>query len=215
MKINISKTKLMLFNPCKTRDFLPEMEMNGTRLDLVEEAKLLGVIISSNLSWSSNTDYIVERCNKKTWTLRRLKQLGASHKDLIDVYCKQIRSIAEFAAPVWNSSLTGDDIVKLERIQKIALHIILGDKYYSYTSALKILGMEKLSQRRKQLCLKFAKRAMKSEKFSKWFKPSIPNLRTRRLKPKFCNVFSRTARFEKYPISYLTRLLNQHYEKNK
>ena len=152
---------------------------------------------------------------KKTWTLRRLKQLGASNKDLIDVYCKQIRSIAEFAAPVWNSSLTGEDIVKLERIQKIAFHIILGDEYYSYTSALKILGMEKLSQRRKQLCLKFAKRALKSEKFRKWFKTSIPNLRTRNQKPKFCDVFSRTARFEKSSISYLTRLLNQHYEKKK
>ena len=75
------------------------MELNGTKVDLVEEAKLLGVIISSNLSWSSNTDYIVKRCNKKTWTLRRLKQLGASHQDLLDVYCKQVRSIAEFAAP--------------------------------------------------------------------------------------------------------------------
>ena len=51
---------------------------------------------------------------------------------------------------------------KKERIQKIAFHTILGDKYNSYTSALKTLGMEKLSQRRKQLCLKFAKRSLKS-----------------------------------------------------
>ena len=171
--------------------------------------------MTSNLSWSSNTDYIVERCNKKIWTLRRLKQLGASKQDLLDVYCKQIRILTEFAAPVWNSSLTGSDIVKLERIQKIAFHIILGDEYCSYTSALKILGMEKLSQRRKHLCLKFAKRALRSEKFSKWFKPSVPNMRTRTEKPKFCNVVSRTARFEKSPISYLTKLLNQHYENKK
>ena len=75
--------------------------------------------------------------------------------------------------------------------------------------------MEKLSQRRKQLCLKFAKRALKSEKFSKWFKPSVPNMRTRTEKPKFCNVVSRTARSEKSPISYFTKLLNQHYEKKK
>ena len=104
---------------------------------------------------------------------------------------------------------------KKERIQKIAFHTILGDKYNSYTSALKTLGMEKLSQRRKQLCLKFAKRALKSKKFSKWFKPSDPNLRTRTQKPKFCNVFSRTAIFEKSPISYLTKLLNQHYQNKK
>ena len=65
------------------------------------------------------------------WVLRRLKKLGASQADLIEVYSKQIRSLAEFAVPVWNSSLTGEDVVKLERLQKIAFHIILGEDYRS------------------------------------------------------------------------------------
>ena len=70
-------------------------------------------------------------------------------KLLLDVFYKQIRSIAEFAVPVWNSSLAGEDVAKIERLQKIALHIILGDDYRSYTSALKTFGLEKLSVRRK------------------------------------------------------------------
>ena len=215
MKINASKTKLILFNPCKTKDFMPDIELKGTRIDVVEKTKLLGVIISSNLSWSANTQYIVERCSKKTWVLRRLKYLGATHEDLLDVYCKQIRIIAEFAVPVWNSSLTGDDVVKLERIQKIAFNIILGDEYLSYTNALKLLGMQKLSERRKYLCLKFAKKSLKSEKFSTWFKSRMPNLKTRTENTEFCNVISRTMRFEKSPISYLTNLLNIHYGKRR
>ena len=72
------------------------------------------------------------------------------------MYFKQIRSIAEFAAPVWNSALTGLQVAKLERIQKSALHIILGGEYQSYTSALRILGVSKLSERRTNLCLKGA-----------------------------------------------------------
>jgi hypothetical protein len=80
--LNVPKTKLMLFNPCRTKDFMPEMEINNTRIELVEQARLLGVILTSNLSWSANTECIVERCNKKMWILRRLKKLGASRDDL-------------------------------------------------------------------------------------------------------------------------------------
>ena len=191
---------------------MPEVVIENTRIELVEQTKLLGVILSSNMSWAANTAYIVERCNKKTWILRRLKKLGASNTDLLDVYMKQIRSVAEFAVPVWNSSLTGEDITKIERVQKIALHIILGEDYKSYNSALNNLGLEKLSVRRRKICLTFAKKAEKHKKFSNWFKLN-PKTRTRQKQSKFCDVFSTKVRFEKSPISYLTSLLNKHYDK--
>ena len=64
MKLNVPKTKLMIFNPCKSSDFMPELEVEDTRLDVVEECKDLGVVISSNLSLSANTNHITGRCNK-------------------------------------------------------------------------------------------------------------------------------------------------------
>ena len=72
MKINFAKTKVMLFNPCHTKDFLPQFQVEDTPIELVEHTKLLGVILSSNLSWAANTEYIVNRCNKKIWVIRRL-----------------------------------------------------------------------------------------------------------------------------------------------
>ena len=51
MKINYGKTKLMVFNPGKIRDFHPKFELAGKQIDLVEETKLLGVVITSDLSW--------------------------------------------------------------------------------------------------------------------------------------------------------------------
>ena len=191
---------------------MPEVSIQDSRLDLVEQSKLLGVMVTSNLSWSSNTEYIVGRCMNKMWIMRRLKKLGAENTDLLEVYFKQVRSIAEYAVPVWNSGLTGEDISKLERIQKVACHIILGEKYESYGSAIKSLGLVKLAERRKQICLKFAIRAQKHEKFTKWFKPT-PQVITRIKKPKFYSVVCKTARFDKSPLSYLTKLLNQHYKK--
>ena len=71
------------------------------------------------------------------WVIRRLKKLGADNEDLLEVYFKQIRSILEYAVPVWHSSLVGADISKLERIQKTVLHIVLGDTYKSYRQALR------------------------------------------------------------------------------
>ena len=211
MKINFPKTKLMVFNPSHTKDFLTQFEVEGTPIELVEHTKLL--IVSSNLSWSANSEYIVDRCNKKMWVIRRLKKLGANNDDLIDVFFKQIRSTVEFAVPVWNSALTGEDTAKLERIQKTFLHITLGDQYRSYNSALKLTGLQKLSERRRKLCLSFAKKSLKHEKFSKWFKANTKETVTRQVQPKFCEIFRRTNRFEKSPLSYLTDLLNIHYSK--
>ena len=213
MKINFSKTKLMLFNRCYSKDFLPSIEFDSTPIELVEQTKLLGLIISSDLSWNANTDYIVDRCNKKLWMIRRLKKLGADTVDLIEVYCKQIRSILEFGVPVWNASLTGDNITQLERIQKTALHIIYGEGYKSYKCSLKMSGLEKLSDRRRKICLTFARKALKHSKFNNWFKPNTRKTKTRQKLPKFCKVYSTTNRFERSPISNLTDLLNMHFEK--
>ena len=213
MKINLPKTKLMVFNPSRTKDFLPQFELEDTPIELVEHTKLLGVIVTSNLSWTANTEYIVSRCNSKMWVVRRLKKLGASSSDLIDIFCKQIRSILEFAVPVWNSSLNGEDIAKLERVQKTFLHILLGDQYRSYTSALKTIGLQKLSERRRKLCLSFSKKSQKHDKFSKWFKVNTKQTNTRQVQPKFCEVSRRTERFGRSPLSYLTGLLNKHYSK--
>ena len=213
MKLNYKKTKLMLFNPSKSKDFLPQFEVDNNNIELVEQTKLLGLIISSDLSWSLNTDYMVDRCNAKMWVIRRLKKLGASDADLLDVYCKQIRSILEFAVPVWNHSITGENISQIERIQKTALHIILGERYRSYSNALKQSGLDKLSTRRRKLCLSFARKALKHKKFSQWFKINTKVTITRHKQPKFCPTYFRTERFKKSPISSLTELLNTYFAK--
>ena len=211
MKLNLEKTVVMLFNPCKKYDFEPTLKIDNKVLSVVESSKLLGVHLMSNLSWELNTKSIVQKCHSRMWMLKRLKKLGASENDLLDVYFKQIRSVAEYAAPVWHPSLTGLETAKIERIQKTALHIILGSKYNSYSSALKTLDVSKLTDRRKQLCLKFALKCEKSPKFSKWFKLNSRVTKTRKKASKYVDVFSNSARFDKSPINYLTQLLNKKY----
>ena len=141
--------------------------------------------------------------------LRRLKQLGANREELLDVYIKQVRSVLELAVPVWHSSITLVEKCDIERVQRAALHIILGDDYVSYKDALEELNVKSLEDRRVQLCSKFAKKAVKNDKFQNWFKVNTRRSRTRQKQPKYCPVWARSSRYEKSPLSYLTTILNQ------
>ena len=42
MKLNVSKSKFMLFNPTLNFDFIPEFELEGRELETMEEIKLFG-----------------------------------------------------------------------------------------------------------------------------------------------------------------------------
>ena len=68
----------MVFDPSITKDFRPHLKVEGTKIELVEQTKVLRVIVKSNLSWTANTDHIYDRCMNKMWMKRRLKKLGAS-----------------------------------------------------------------------------------------------------------------------------------------
>ena len=136
MKINASKTKVMLFNPATSLDFMPDLNLGDRQIDVVDELKVLGLIVRADLKWSSNTDNMVLKGYKRVWMLKRLKQLGAKQEDLLDVFIKQVRSVLELAVPVWHPSLTLLEKSNIERVQKAALYIILAEEYTTYREAL-------------------------------------------------------------------------------
>ena len=87
--------------------------------------------------------------------MRRLESHGAENVDLVDVYVRKVRSLLELAVPAWQGAITQSERLDLERVQKCALYIILGEEYESYRNALKQLNLEDLESRRKKLCLKY------------------------------------------------------------
>ena len=54
MKLNLAKTKFMLFNPTDNYDFVPNLTIDGITLESSDEMKLLGLTIRNDLSWKSN-----------------------------------------------------------------------------------------------------------------------------------------------------------------
>ena len=212
MKINSLKSSAMIFDKSRKYDFSPVLSVSesGDTLDIVESYKLLGIIVRSDLKWIDNTAYICKKAYSRLWLLRRLSSIGASRDELIDVYQKQVRPILELAVPAWHPALTQQESLQIERVQKCALHIILGSQYNDYSNALMETGCSTLEERRHLLCMKFAMKASKSQRFKNWFVENSgdsigKNLRnTRKYKP----AVTRTLRYEKSPIPFLTSVLN-------
>ena len=73
---------------------------------------------------------------KRMWILRRLKILGCSTADLLDVLKQQIISILEQAVPFWGPMLTQSESKTIERVFKAGLHIIFQDQYESFEKCL-------------------------------------------------------------------------------
>ena len=203
----------MVFNPCRSQVFIPTFTMEGNDLEVVEETKLLGLKIRSDMRWTSNTHNMVKKASKRLWLLRRLKFLGASMSDLLEVYIKQVRCILELGAPAWQGGISIAEKQDLERIQKCAAHIILGSNYSSYQDALETLQLDSLLHRRNYLALRFAIKAERHSKFKAWFKPANKPVNTRTKMFKYCDVKANHTRFAKSPLSFLTKILNMHYYK--
>ena len=107
MKINKSKTKVMKFSRAKSSDFPLEVAFaDGQNLEVINEFKLLGVMVQNNLKWGKNTEYICKRARGKIWLLRNMKNSGLDQAELLDAYKKEVRSLVELAVPVWHAGIT-------------------------------------------------------------------------------------------------------------
>ena len=216
MKINAAKSKVMIFNRSRKYDFPPELSFrDGQTLEVLEQTKLLGIQLTSDLRWFANTKAIYDKCMAKMWLLRRMKILRLEPNVILDYYIKEIRSLAEQGVPIWNSGLTKGQVNDIEKIQKVSLRIILADDYRSYDLACESLNVEKLSTRRLDLCTNFASKLFKSDRSSEFFTPASIRLNPR-LEPKLvAENMCRTKRCYNAPHNYLARLINLNKDKMK
>ena len=56
---------------------------DSTNLEVVSSSRILGVIISNNLKWDQNTEFITRKAMSRLWTLRRMKILGLPNKSYL------------------------------------------------------------------------------------------------------------------------------------
>ena len=215
MKINESKSKVMLFNKSKRYDFPLEFSFqNGVQLECIETTKLLGIFLTTDLRWEVNSREIYQKAMKKMWLLRRLKKLKLDLYTILDFYLKEIRPVSEHGVAVWHSGLTKNQSNEIEKIQKVAFRIILGENYISYDAACILLNVMPLRYRRTELCTSFAIKLYKSSRSADFFLPAKRNVNLRNKNKNLvieqkCN----TKRLYNAPHNYLARLINDNTQK--
>jgi hypothetical protein len=209
MKVNGKKTKLMIVNFTRNYQLSTRIYLEGELLEIVSETMLLGCVITSDLKFHRNTEHMVKKAYARMSLLKKLFTFKVSTEDLVNIYILYIRSLVEQNVAVWSSTITQEEIEDIERVQKVALRIILKESYATYDGALGYLGLETLHTRRRGLCLRFAKRCLKNKKTASMF-PTNPGYNLRVRDSEMYQVkFANNNRLRDSSIPYLQRLLNE------
>ena len=116
----------------------------------VQQAKYLGVTITSDLRWDTHIANITNKASKTLGFIRRNLKIKNSRIKKA-AYKALVRPVLEYASPVWDPH-TDNNIKSIEKIQRRAARWIMGNyrKSASVDSMLKILQWPTLETRRKR-----------------------------------------------------------------
>ena len=76
------KTKSMIFNFSKKRQFTTKLKVNDVNLFIVNEAKLLCTVLTDKLSWDKNTKELTKKAYKRIQLLHAASCYTNSKVDL-------------------------------------------------------------------------------------------------------------------------------------
>ncbi len=124
MKLNGIKCKEMIISFVRNEIAIPGLRIDELTLELVDSFKALGLIINNKLKWQNNTEAIVKKASKRLYMLLAICDgvaslpVGLSPSDLLLVYLSLVRSILEYACPVWHTALSKFFSDKIGKVQK-------------------------------------------------------------------------------------------------
>ena len=97
---------------------MDQVTVNGKEIELVDSAKLLGVIISNNLTWNAHIKEVIKKARERLYYLIQLKRARLPVKDLVLFYTSRVRSVMDYAVPVFYHGLPQylkNDLIRLEK----------------------------------------------------------------------------------------------------
>ena len=114
VSFNAKKSKDMIFSK-KFLNNSPPLNFNGVFVERVNIHKHLGVIFQSNLDWSSQINEVCLKANRKLSVLKSVKQLNRKTLDLL--YELTIRSVVDYALPLYANNLKQTELCRLENLK--------------------------------------------------------------------------------------------------
>ena len=152
MRFNVSKCNIMRL-AWSRQPMTKFYTLGGEIIEEVNQAKYLGVTLTSELNWSTHIDITTNKANSTLGFLRR--NLRYSPKSLKELSCMSlVHSKLEYCASIWDPHFT-KDIDKLERVNRRAARFVSNDYRWhsSVTSMLQDLGWQDLASRRRNIRL--------------------------------------------------------------
>ena len=157
----------LTFNPKKSKFMLvsrkrsnmsnpPPLVLCNHIISRVYQFNYLGVMITSDLTWSKHIHSLCTKARKMLGLLYRTFYTDSSSTSLLKLYATVIRPSLEYACQVWDPHLV-KDVEKLEGVQKFELRICLKKWELDYSSLLLISNLPTLANGRKyfKLCTMF------------------------------------------------------------
>lgn len=156
----------LLLNTCKTKEITVDFRskragmhdpiyIHSVAVEHVSNFNFLGIHISENLSWTTNTSSLVKKAHQRIFFLRTLKKHHLSMAVLVNFHCSVIESILNGIITVWYGKCTVMDCKALQRVVKTAqcimgspLQLISGLTTFSKTSFTLPINSARLSSGR-------------------------------------------------------------------
>jgi hypothetical protein len=114
MLINLLKTKEMVFHrPCLSHDLLPGLLPD---LERVTCARLLGVLLTSDLKFTDHVSAVVSVCNQRLYLISQLKKQGLWVTARDAVFASIIVNRLMYALPVFYGHLTEKDKLQITSV---------------------------------------------------------------------------------------------------
>ena len=141
--------------------------------------------------------------------LRNLKKSGFTTDELVTVYKTMIRTVADYGAVVYHSSLSDVQDKTLDNLQNVALRCIYGQGM-SGRAMREMARLDTLRKRRENMCMKFAKKIADDPLFAKLFplKTTRSSARSQKTQKLYLESKARCDRLANSPFFYFRRLLN-------
>ena len=153
MTFNTAKCKFMKVSRKRSRSILtPSLTLNGCILEEVLTIKYLGILISSDLSWSQHIQDVCSKARKIIGLIYRRYYQYSDSSTLLQLYISLVRPHVEYAVPVWDPYMV-QDIQSLESVQKFALRTCSKQWDRGYFELLETFNIPTLENRRLYLKL--------------------------------------------------------------
>jgi hypothetical protein len=103
----------------RNSDSVPDLFIDGTKVERVGEYKYLGTIIDSKLTITPNTNEIHKKCQPRLYCLQKLRSLIVNHSVLCAFYRWFLESVLTFGLMCWFGGLCVKNRNVLDRVVKV------------------------------------------------------------------------------------------------